>query len=209
MDNIKQTYNTIDKTLNRFRWVAIIAIGSSLLLALIMSVFIYKVSTNNMLAIDRDGDIVSAKKVNESEYFEIEADNHVRLFYSRFFTYNRNNYRKQIELGIYLCGESSRRLYETFKQKGWYDAVVNEHLNIESDVIGSVEIKPIGKNKLSFFAKGFQIVSKGELTEKRHLDIKGTINKTNRIKGKNPHGLEIDDIVIVNNNLFNTNIDNE
>jgi len=201
MEKIKGAYNRIDKTLLRFRNLALVISICSLLIALVLGILIVSVSNNNMLLIDKDGDIASAVKINENDYFFIEADNHVRLFYGRFFTYNRDNYKQQIELGLNLCGSSAKRLYETFKEKGWFDAVVNNDYTIESIVLGDVQFQQVSANSILFLAEGIQTISKDGLKQIRKLNIKGKIVKDQRIKIKNPHGLKITDLVIVNNDL--------
>ena len=52
-----------------------------------------------------------------------------------------------------------------------------------------------------FLAEGIQTISKDGLKQIRKLNIKGKIVKDQRIKIKNPHGLKITDLVIVNNDI--------
>ena len=100
---------------------------------------IYLVSKNNVMAVDKDGDIVSLTRTTEAEIMNIEADNHVRLFYDRFFSYNKSNYKQQVELGLHLAGISGKRLYETYSDKDWYSNVVNNDLLIQSKVMEDIE----------------------------------------------------------------------
>ena len=71
MEQIKGTYNRIDKTLLRFRNLVLVISICSLLIALVLGILIVSVSNNNMLLIDKDGDIASAVKINENDYFFI------------------------------------------------------------------------------------------------------------------------------------------
>lgn len=203
MEKLKEKYNSIDKALSKFRNLALVAIIGSLIVAIFLGIAIVYVSSNNMLVIDKEGDIVSAIKVDDDDYFFIEADNHIRLFYSRFFTYDRSNYKSQVELGINLCGSSGRRLYETYTDKGWFDVVVNNDYKINSMVVGEIEMKQNSGNAIEFMAKGIQVVSKEGLEQKRNLHLRGRITKDRRVKILNPHGLIINDIVITNNDVIN------
>ena len=59
--------------------------------------------------------------------------------------------------------------------------------------------------QLYFYSKGIQKISRGDIVEYRHLDLRGRIHKSTngRIKKLNPHGMIIDNIVITNNNKMN------
>lgn len=204
MEKIIKSYNSIDKVLDKNRKVTLLIISMSFLTCIIMAVFIYKVSKNNVMAVDKDGDIVSLTRTTEAEMLTIEADNHVRLFYDRFFSYNKSNYKQQVELGLHLAGISGKRLYETYSQKQWYSNVVNNDLLVQSKVLGDIEFS-YDNGQLYFYSKGLQRISRGEIVEYRHLDLRAKIVKNNngRIRKLNPHGMIIDNIVILNNDRMN------
>ena len=169
-----------------------------------MGALIYQVSKNNVMAVDKDGDIVSLTRTTEADMLTIEADNHVRLFYDRFFSYNKSNFKQQVELGLHLSGISGKRLYETYSDKDWYSNVVNNDLLVQSKVLGDIEFS-YDNGSLYFYSKGLQKISRGEIVEYRHLDLRAKIIKNNngRIKKLNPHGMIIDNIVILNNDRMN------
>jgi hypothetical protein len=151
--------------------------------------------------VDKDGDIVSLTRTTEAEVMTIEADNHVRLFYDRFFSYNKSNYKDQVELGLHLSGLSGKRLYETYTDKDWYSNVVNNDLLVQSKVLEEIEFL-YENGHLYFYSKGLQKISRGDIVEYRHLDLRAKIVRNNkgRLKKLNPHGMIIDNIVITNNN---------
>lgn len=200
MEKIIKSYNSIDKVLDKNRKITLFIISMSFLTCIIMGVLIYRVSKNNVMAVDKDGDIVSLTRTTEAEMLTIEADNHVRLFYDRFFSYNKSNYKQQVELGLHLAGISGKRLYETYNQKQWYSNVVNNDLLIQSKVLGDIEFS-YDNGQLYFYSKGLQKISRGEIVEYRHLDLRAKIVKNNngRIRKLNPHGMIIDNIVILDN----------
>ena len=204
MEKIIKSYNSIDKVLDKNRKITLFIISMSFLTCIIMGVLIYRVSKNNVMAVDKDGDIVSLTRTTEAEMLTIEADNHVRLFYDRFFSYNKSNYKQQVELGLHLAGISGKRLYETYNQKQWYSNVVNNDLLIQSKVLGDIEFS-YDNGQLYFYSKGLQKISRGEIVEYRHLDLRAKIVKNNngRIRKLNPHGMIIDNIVILNNDKMN------
>lgn len=205
MDKIIQSYNSIDKFLNQQKIITIVLGSLSIIGIIIMSFLLFKMSNKDMYAIDNQGDIVSISKISRSQVFAIESDNHVRLFYSRFFSYDKSNYTKRVEMGLYLGGKSVKNLFETYQSKGWYNSIVNNDIIIESYVPDNgLKINVVSNNVSQFIAKGIQVIKRDHFTEKRHLEIKGMIyaHPDGRQKIRNPHGLIIDDIVILNNNII-------
>lgn len=202
MEGIKKDYNSINKLVNGYRSFALIVFLVSIITSFFLAGLIYQVSQNGIMVVDGQGDILYASKSSESEVFQIEADNHIRLFYSRFFSYDKETFKKQTELGLFLAGKSALNLYETYKSKGWYDNVVTNDLVISS-YVQKIQFSSIN-NETHFIAVGFQKITRGNYVENRNLNIKGTIDKKNsgRKMETNPHGLEIDNIVIIDNNTI-------
>lgn len=209
MEKIKNNYNSINKVVNGYRSFALIVVIISLLLSIFLAGMIFIVSQNKIMVVDGQGDILSASKSSEEGVFQIEADNHIRLFYSRFFSYDKTNYKQRVESGLSLAGKSSITLYETLKIKGWYDKIINNDLMIESYVQNIKFYNQDGQ--LNFQSKGFQKVIRGDFTEIRNLDLKGTVgkNSSGRVMEINPHGLIIDNISIIDNSVINSNSNKE
>lgn len=203
MEKIKQNYNSINKIVNGYRSFALIISTISFVLATFLAIMIYQVSQNKILVVDGQGDILSASKTSEEAVFQIEADNHIRLFYSRYFSYDKTNYKQRVESGLSLAGKSAITLYETLKLRGWYDKIINNDLMIESYVQNIKFYNQDGQ--LYFQSKGFQKVIRGNVTELRNLDLKGSISKNSsgRVLEINPHGMIIDNISIIDNSQVN------
>ena len=204
MEKIIGAYQTFDKILAKNQKMSLYFAGGGLVAFLVACVMVFQISQSDMLAIDKDGDIVSLTHTSSSEKFVIEADNHIRLFYSRFFTYDKSNYKIQTELGLLLSGTSIRRLYETYEKENWFDIVVNNDLILESYVTEPIQFKNTELG-LFFVAKGEQKITRGEIIEYRHLDLEGYVieHEVGRVKQKNPHGMKIVRSVLLNNNTKN------
>ncbi len=200
MEKIKKTYNTIEKVLDKNRRITMITVFSSAIVTLIMGCLIYQTSKHNLLAVDKDGDIVSLTRATESELMIVEAENHIRLFYDRFFNYNKSNYKERVESALHLTGKSGKRLYETYRLKNWYNNVINNDLILTTKIVKDVQFH-YSKGKLTFKVYAVQRISAGNIAEYRHLDIRGRIIKASngRIRKLNPHGMLIENIVITNN----------
>ena len=194
-------YRTFDRNVNTNKTVVI---GAFILIAF-MAFLMYENNQKNMYAVDDQGDIVSMYKINSADAFKIEADNTIRMFYARFFTYDKSNWRQQTERGLFLGGASVKTLYETYLASNWYNAVVNNDLIVSSSV-DKIEMQVVGNQKANFIAFGKQTISRYGLQEVRNLTIKGLIfaHPNGRVAQKNPHGLIIDNLVIVDNKVIMT-----
>ena len=185
------------------RRMTLILSGIALLVILVMGVLVYLISQQDMLAVDKDGDIVSLMRTSADDQFKIEADNHLRLFYSRFFTYEKSTYKNQVQLGLQLGDNSVKSLYETYVSNDWYKIVVNNDLDIESYVVGEIQFERVSDG-LRFFCKGRMKITRAHIVEYRHLDLSGTIRRSaqGRVKFKNPHGMKIHGLVLRKNNTI-------
>lgn len=203
IENIKSKYNTIDKVIEGSVKKSNIISVFSVTAVIIMAVLLYMNNQRGAYILDNQGDIAFGSKVNENDLFLIEVDNHLRLFYARFFNYDKSNYKEQLELGLYLGGVSVKRLYETLEAKGWYSQMVNHDL-ISTAYIEDIQAKVVSNGVAEFYVKGIQIIKRGDLEEKRHLDIRGVVKKSpnGRVKFKNPHGMIIDNLVVQDNTVF-------
>lgn len=203
IENIKSKYNTIDKVIEGSVKKSNIISVFSVTAVIIMAILLYMNNQKGAYILDNQGDIAFGSKVNENDLFLIEVDNHLRLFYARFFNYDKSNYKEQLELGLYLGGVSVKRLYETLEAKGWYSQMVNHDL-ISTAYIEDIQAKVISNGVAEFYVKGIQIIKRGDLEEKRHLDIRGVVKKSpnGRVKFKNPHGMIIDNLVVQDNTVF-------
>lgn len=203
IEDIKGKYNTFDKVIGNNSKRANIISVCSIAAVLVMGVLLYLNNQKGAYILDNQGDIAFGSKVNENDYFLIEVDNHLRLFYARFFNYDKSNYKEQLDLGLSLGGSSVKRLYETLDSKGWFSQMINHDI-ISVAYIEDLQTKIVSNNKAQFLAKGVQIIKRGSLEERRHLDIKGIVIKSpnGRIKLKNPHGLLIEDLVVQDNSVF-------
>jgi hypothetical protein len=199
---LKKHYNSIYKVMNSYRFFALLIIVGNLCVSCFFGYILYNVTQNNIMVVDGQGDILSASKTSEDNLLKIESDNHIRLFYSRFFSYDKLNYKKRTEQGLHLVGKSGVNLYETYKIKGWFDVVVNNDLIIESNV-QTIKFSNF-ENKILFETTGFQKIKRGDnIAETRNLNIKGSISihPNGRQIETNPHGLIIEDLVVINNSV--------
>lgn len=205
MEHLKQKYNRIDNAINKFRWLTSFIVLGSLVLCGVVS-FLYfsgiQQAGARIYVLDKNGDIASAVESTEEQTVAIEADNHIRMFYGTFFSYDRNNYKEQVNAGLNLVGESGKRLYETYVNKGWYNSIVNNNLVIKSECPSDSITIRTNTYPYMFTAKGTQMVRRYNVVQLRNLHIEGYLGRVSRKKGINPHGLQIDRLVVIDNSVI-------
>jgi len=204
MKKIKEKIYSTDKAINHsknFVYFALFITFFTALLNILYSYYIFNQTSSNIYVIDDGGNISSAMKEDVKTRLEAEADNHLKMFYATFFTYDVTNVNENIKQGLELGGESVKELWKMYLNNNWYDRVKQTNLTVKSTVDSTFfdfNSKPYRAR-----AYGHQIITNGVVTEKRNLNLDCILRTVGRIKGKNPHGLLIDKIVITANAKVN------
>ncbi|PWN62409.1 hypothetical protein C1631_022860 [Chryseobacterium phosphatilyticum] len=191
LEKLKNYFQQADDSANRLRKIMLFVIVFCLLTVLLSvgSLFyFYSLATSNIYVMDKGGNIATAFKQDIEGQKEVEIDNNIRIIYNTFFTYNSGNYKTQVEKGLNLMGEKGRLLFQTYKEAGWYNNVIQNNLDISS-VIDSVKINSHDK-PYQFKAYGRQFIRRFNIVEVRRLWTQGDMYDVPRVMQKNPHGLE-------------------
>lgn len=191
LEKLKNYFQQADDSANRLRKIMLFVIVFCLLTVLLSvgSLFyFYSLATSNIYVMDKGGNIATAFKQDIEGQKEVEIDNNIRIIYNTFFTYNSGNYKTQVEKGLNLMGEKGRLLFQTYKEAGWYNNVIQNNLDISS-VIDSVKINSHDK-PYQFKAYGRQFIRRFNIVEVRRLWTQGEMYDVPRVMQKNPHGLE-------------------
>lgn len=189
-EKLKQYFQTQDVSnnkLRKFAFLSIVVSSVTVLISVIGMIYFYHLSSVNTYVLDKDGNIASAFKEDLSGQKEVEIDNHIKMIYGSFFTYNASNYKKQVEKGLNLMGEQGRLLYQTYSQNNWYNMVVQNSLDV-TGVVDSIKINSAVK-PYQFESYGRQFIKRFNVVEVRALNTRGVIYDVSRVKEKNPHGL--------------------
>lgn len=154
--------------------------------------------SSNIYIIDEKGNTMSASQSEQTLQTRIfEYEDHIKDFYSLWYSFDEGSYKRNIEAALYLAGETGKELLNVYEEEDVFNKVKEKNLklfvNIESVVI-NVNTIPI-----SGTIKGTQTIKRlqGELT--RHLDCTFTLHDVDRSKN-NSHGVKIENWKIINNN---------
>ncbi len=204
MKEINKKILSMDKAVfkaNRTMYIAIFVLFFGFVISALTVFYAINKSKNNIYVLDGDGDINPAYKSRGKDNLEIEADNHIKMLYSTFFTFDKINVNEQVGKGLELGGKGLKDLWKFFKQQNYYNKVKQTNIIVKSKVDSIFFDLRNSPYKARVY--GTQSIQSGEITNYRHLDMDLTFIKTNRVKGKNPHGLSIEFIKIFNNNAIN------
>lgn len=183
----------------RLTYLALIIALISVLSAIGYSFYIYSQTSNKVFVLDDHGEINPATKTDRFSQLAAESDNHIRMFYGTFFSYDPANIESQVTKGIELGGEDVKNLWKVYKQKNWYNKVKQANIIVEAVVDSTFfdfKSKP-------YRAKvyGRQIRRSGEDESIYSLNMTCDLISVSRVKQKNPHGLLIDNIILQNEKI--------
>lgn len=186
-------FNDIEKNIRRnnatVRWLII-------LFCVMVVCFTYAIVRLNIyysdkqLILESDGEIRKIRsRITQNEALTIECRHHINMLYGSLYTMNQFNFEKQIESAYWLGDESIRDAYRKYKNQGWYDQLLKDNIEIESEVV-LVDVD-LTRYPYPVTVQGFVAFRKGFSSEKFILDGTCFIKKTARNYPHNPHGLFI------------------
>lgn len=148
--------------------------------------------SDKQLVLESDGQVRQIKnRITENEALKIECQHHLAMLYGTLYTINQFNFKNQIEESYWLGDESIREAYRKYKNLGWYDQLMKDNIEIESEV--SDVLVDLTKYPYSAVIRGFIVFRKGFSSEKFVLNGSCLLKKTDRTFPHNPHGLYIID----------------
>ncbi len=183
----------------RLTLLALIIALLSVVIAIGYSFYIYNQTSNKVFVMDDGGDINPATKTDRFSQLAAEGDNHIRMFYSTFFSYDPANIESQVAKGIELGGEDVKNLWKVYNQKNWYNKVKQANIIIEAVVDSTF----FDFKNTPYRAKvyGRQIRRSGNEYSTYSLNMTCDLISVSRVKMKNPHGLLIDNIILENEKI--------
>ncbi|MCG8339947.1 MAG: hypothetical protein MI674_01550 [Cytophagales bacterium] len=129
-----------------------------------------------------------------------EYQNHLKLFYSLFFSYDENNYQQHIEDALYLIDDSGQELYQLYQDNRLYDQVLQNNLIVQAQVDSiSINMDQLPREGVVYarqFIKNTAHSAGQTAIQNMHAtfllqDVARSI--------KNPHGVKLDKFTIFNN----------
>lgn len=202
LEKIKRVSGRFEREVALMKWRAI---GTYVLLLAMIGAMVFVFQSKSYLVIDREGNVYTTKKVErtDKEILLIEADAHARNFYSTMWTFDHGNIDKQIKRAGYLGGDVVTDLYTKLKGEGFYNDIRLNGYYVKSS-IDSVDFKSFSFNGKSVYIKcyGSMELTNNTFYELRRLDLEMEMRLVERILEKNPNGLSIEALNLLNNNVI-------
>ena len=129
-----------------------------------------------------------------------EYQNHVKLFYSLFFSYDENNYKDHIEDALYLIGDSGQALYALYQDNHLYDQILQNNLIVEAHVDSiCIDMDKLPRQGV-VYARQFikNTAHNASQTTIQNMHASFSLQDVGR-SSKNPHGVKLDNFSIFNN----------
>ncbi|MFN4083978.1 MAG: hypothetical protein ACK4K9_10125 [Bacteroidia bacterium] len=161
-----------------------------------------KEATRNIWVMAADGSVIraEAKDATNLESRVYEYRNHVKMFYSYWYAFDQNNFKENIEKGLYLVGDCGKSLWKKYQEESL------ERKVMENNLIVKVDIKEVKIDINSIPVKGvvyaIQKVKRPSGEIARHLDAVFDLYDVSR-SDVNPHGVLIENFEIINSEVIN------
>ena len=149
------------------------------------------------------GNLLAAVSHNVKENRPVEAKDHVKRFHEYFFTLDPD--AKAIEYNVsqslFLADESAQRAYETLKESGYYNNLIQA--NISQDI--KVDSVSINAASYPYYARCYahqQVIRASTITS-RQLISECYLRDVSR-SSNNPHGFLMEKWRVIQNNDLRT-----
>lgn len=153
-------------------------------------VFLLEASGNMMVA--------GAMDVVSREDFELMVEDHIRDFYQLFFSFDENNYDTNTERALKLIGSSGMELFDNYRRDNVLSRLREANAVVEIQVEQVIiDVKNI--NNIRAQVKAVQTTRAGNNSISRRMDsnVFNIIKKGVTRTLENPHGLRIENFVII------------
>lgn len=145
-----------------------------------------------------NGKILEAVAGERKDNIPVEARDHIKMFHQYFFTLDPDE--KVIETNItkalYLADFSAKRMYDDFKENGYYSNVISGNI---SQII-SIDSIDVNVNNYPFYWRCYatEKITRSTSIVTRDLITEGYLRSTSR-SDNNPHGFLIEKLNTIEN----------
>jgi hypothetical protein len=210
-EKLKRIGTRLDKeiALLKFRFV-----GGILVNLFWAGIVLYLVLHQRVYVISKTGGIWESQSESRDnpQILFIEADDHMRKFYSTFLSFTHLDYKEQTgERSYGLGGNIIKEFRQSLVAKGFYNDIVVNNYRVVSTV-DKVKLIGLEGDRLSLTVTGSMVLKNDYIEERRAMNLNVVLVIIPRVAVKNPHGLSIEDISLpdgANVTLSKTKIDGE
>lgn len=148
-----------------------------------------------------DGQLLSAGATSVAENRPVEARDHVKRFHEYFFTLDPDQkaIESNINSALYLADGSAKKLYDNFKEQGFFNALISANIS-QKTTVDSIQLDP-----KTYYARCFakqQIIRATTLTT-RLLVTECYLRNVTR-SDNNPHGFLMEKFRVISNTDLRT-----
>jgi conjugative transposon TraK protein len=162
---------------------------------------IAKMSKQQMLTIDMDGNLYQGNLSSRDSNIEIESKAHVQKFHQLFFSFDPereiiNNHKEQ---WVYLSDKSAMVQFDQLEEEGFYQNIIVSSISSRLEDV-KIDIKKTDNpDYLTFELTGIQKLMRSSSVSYRKLSTSGRIRVLNNRSDNNSHGLFIENWKILDN----------
>jgi len=193
MERVKKMGERLDKDIAMLKWRFV---GGILLNILWGTIVLFVVFQQRVFVINKSGGIweSSSESRNDPGVLFIEADDHVRKFYSTFFSFTHLDYKEQTgERSYSLGGNIIKDFRKALVDKGFYNDIVANNYRVVSTV-SKVKLVAVQGDRVSVAVSGTMVLTNDFVEETRAMNLNLVLIVIPRVAVLNPHGLSIEDI---------------
>lgn len=172
--------------------VAGLCITVSVVMAYQFSENILRYTFNNMLTIDKNGEVLPMHLVERNEYIKIEIADHLEKWFDRYYDFDFNNVRtKPLRAQWLIAGDDFKKLQNSYSE--WHKEL--EQKKYIQKAFIEVDSIQVAGNSEPYSFKTSAIISVGNAYGENRYRIKasGKIILVEPNYPKNPHGFLIID----------------
>jgi hypothetical protein len=196
LEKVKRISNKLERdiAISKIRTIL-----SGLIILVLIVCLAYAANQSNFVVVDKISGAVSVGTKadrTEPEILLIECDAHLRLFYSKFYSFAHHNINKPLDEATFLGGNCIKELYQVYKSRGFYNSIQANNYVVTS-TIDSVESFTFDGRGISVITRGTMVLENDQIVDERKLDLQFYIILVDRVRQRNPHGMSIEKINVL------------
>lgn len=166
-----------------------------LILAIVLSIANYMTyktalveSRKFIYAIDKEGEIIPLRLIEDRENIEIEIQHHIEMFVDNFYSLDQHNVHAKVEKARWLA--DVRKWYDLRLNKNFYNEIKDFQIRYSANIVDLSIVRSDNRNYN--FTMTIEIKRSDISQSKTLLYTSGNIILTDRNYPHNPHGLFIE-----------------
>lgn len=146
--------------------------------------------SEKIILVDTKGQVLEGTVIDSKDGRVYEYENHVRLFYTYWYSFSEASFKKNIESGLKLIGEKGKELYNEYKDQNVERLLTEKNLQCETQITNiKIDMNTI---PVSGYIEGIQTIRRAKGIISRNLNIRFTLYDTDSRTRENIHACKID-----------------